>query len=110
MKDINGGELREGGMAMLLCEVLATNEDHVHVRVMNSDLEITVGVKYDEVLGGLVADSELTAFEEQSPFDGQTALFGAATNAFARNLDRELTALADVADDQADGVKTWPME
>jgi hypothetical protein len=63
MKDINGGELCEGGMAMLLCEVLATENDHVRVRVMNSELEIHVGAKYDEVLGGLVADSELTAFE-----------------------------------------------
>jgi hypothetical protein len=63
VKDINGGELREGGMAMLLCEVLAVDDSSVRVRVMNSELEILVGAKHDEVLGGLVADSELTAFE-----------------------------------------------
>ena len=63
MKDINGGEIREGGMAMLLCEVLAIDDAGVRVRVMNSELEILVGVKHDEVLGGAVADSELTAFE-----------------------------------------------
>jgi hypothetical protein len=40
----------------------------VRVRVMNSDLEILVGIKHDEVLGGWVADSELTALvvSEQS--------------------------------------------
>jgi hypothetical protein len=63
MKDINGGELREGSAAMLLCEVLAIDAEGVRVRVMNSELEILVGVKHDEVLGGMVADSELTAFE-----------------------------------------------
>jgi hypothetical protein len=67
MKDINGGELRAGGAAMLFCEVQAIDADGVRVRVMNSDLEILVGYKHDEVLGGLVADSELTAFEEQLP-------------------------------------------
>ena len=64
MLDINGGQLREGGMAMLLCEVVAIEAGHVLLRVMNSDLEISVGAKHDEVLGGLVADSELTAFDE----------------------------------------------
>jgi hypothetical protein len=65
MKDINGGELREGGAAMLLCEVVAIESDSVRVRVMNTDdLYIDVAAKHDEVLGGMVADSELTAFEE----------------------------------------------
>jgi hypothetical protein len=63
VKDINGGELRQGGMAMLLCEVLAIEDGGVRVRVMNSELEIVVGTKHDEVLDGMVADSELTAFE-----------------------------------------------
>lgn len=66
MKDVNGGELREGGLAMLLCEVVAIEDHGVRVRVMNSELEIQVGAKFDEVLGGsggAVADSELTAFE-----------------------------------------------
>jgi len=63
MKDINGGEIRQGGMAMLLCEVLAIDDAGVRVRVMNSDLEILVGTKHDEVLGGAIVDSELTVFE-----------------------------------------------
>jgi hypothetical protein len=67
MKDINGQELREGGAAMLLCEILSIDQDHIVLRVMNSDLEIAVGAKHDEVLGGLVADSELTAFEDPNP-------------------------------------------
>lgn len=63
MLDINGQELREGAAAQLLCEILAIEDDGVRVRVMNSELEILVGTKHDEVLGGWVADSELTAFE-----------------------------------------------
>ena len=63
MLDINGSPLLPGSPASLLCEILAVEDDHVRVRVMNSELEIAVGVKHDEVLGGLVADSELTAFE-----------------------------------------------
>lgn len=50
-------------MAMLLCEVLAIESDGVRVRVMNSELEILVAAKHDEILGGDVADSELTAFD-----------------------------------------------
>ena len=65
MLDINGSPLLPGRAASLLCEILAVEDDHVRVRVMNSELEIAVGAKHDEVLGGLVADSELTAFEEQ---------------------------------------------
>jgi hypothetical protein len=61
--DINGQPLREGAAAMLLCEIVAIEDGGVLVRVMNSELEILVGTKHDEVLGGLVADSELTAFE-----------------------------------------------
>jgi hypothetical protein len=67
VKDINGGELREGGAAMLFCEVLAIDAEGIHLRVMNSEQMLLVGYKHDEVLGGLVADSELTAFEEQLP-------------------------------------------
>jgi hypothetical protein len=65
MLDVNGGTLREGGIAMLLCEVLAINADGVRVRIMNSEQEILVGAKHDEVLGGHVADSELTAFDPE---------------------------------------------
>ncbi len=64
MLDINGQEIREGGAALLLCEVLETLPDGVRIRVMNSELEILVGARHDEVLGGSVADSELTAFLE----------------------------------------------
>jgi hypothetical protein len=62
MLDINGQELRVGECALLLCEVLDITPEGVRVRVMNSTEELLVGVKHDEVLGGLVADSELTAF------------------------------------------------
>ncbi len=64
MLDINGQKLLQGAAASLLCEIIEISEDSVRVRVMNSELEIEVEVKHDEVLGGLVADSELTAFHE----------------------------------------------
>ena len=67
MLDINGQSFRKGGMALLLCEVLDADADHVRVRIMNSEMELAVGVHHDEVLGGLVADSELTVFEETAP-------------------------------------------
>ncbi len=71
MKDINGQELREGGYAMLLCEVVKIDAGAVVLRVMNSDTQLAVGSKHDEVLGGMVADSELTVFEpEQYPVPG----------------------------------------
>jgi hypothetical protein len=60
--DINGRELREGGEALLLCEIVAFETDGIRVRVMNSEEEFLVGTRYDEVLGGEIADSELTAF------------------------------------------------
>jgi hypothetical protein len=82
MLDVNGQELREGGMAMLLCEVVKIAADHVAVRVLNSEMTLAVGAKQDEVLG-LVADAELTAFAEISAPD---------------------------PDDQADGVKLGAME
>lgn len=67
MLDINGQELRVGACGLLLCEILDITPDGVHVRVMNSTEELLVGVKHDEVLGGLVADSELTAFLPDAP-------------------------------------------
>jgi hypothetical protein len=88
MLDINGQELRDGAAALLLCEILSIGVDQVLLRVMNSDLQIAVGAKHDEVLGGLVADSELTAFDVS---DAQ--------------LRRDLAL-----DDQADGVKRGVME
>lgn len=69
MLDINGQELRKEGLGLLLCEILEIEADRVLLRVMNSELEICVGAHQDEVLGGLVADSELTAFVEK-PQDG----------------------------------------
>lgn len=64
--DVNGQELRKGGAALLLCEILDVEPDVVRIRIMNSDVELGVGVKCDEVLGR-VADSELTAFLEAAP-------------------------------------------
>jgi hypothetical protein len=61
MFDINGQELREGGAALLLCEIVAFEAEGIRVRVMNSEIELLIGVRQDEALGGLVADSELTA-------------------------------------------------
>ena len=104
MKDINGGELRKGGMAMLLCEVLDVEDDHVHVRVMNSVTELAIGVRFDEVLDGLVADSELTAFEPASP-EGGYLLVGKEGAEFKQQIEAAIAA-----DDQADGVKTCPTE
>jgi hypothetical protein len=62
--DINGQEFREKGLAMLLCEVVAIEPEGVRIRIMNSEEEMLVGCKRDEVLGGLVADSELTVFDD----------------------------------------------
>jgi hypothetical protein len=76
MLDINGQELREGGAALLLCEIVAFEPEGIHVRIMNSDMSILVGVRNDEALGGLVADSELTALparEESAKGICQTA-------------------------------------
>ena len=64
MLDINGQELREGATAQLLCEILAIEDGGVLVRIMNSENEYLIGTNHDEVLGGWVADSELTAFED----------------------------------------------
>ena len=65
MLDINGQEIRKGALASLLCEVLDVQDDHVHLRVLNSDHELAVGARNDEAFGDLVADSELTAFLEE---------------------------------------------
>lgn len=67
MLDINGQEIRAGGHALLLCEVIEVDDDQVRIRVMNSEMELAVGCHHDEVLGGLVADSELTAFVRPEP-------------------------------------------
>lgn len=82
MLDINGMPIVEGDTAQILCQVIELKPTGVVVRIMNSDMELLIGAKHDEVLGGLVADSELTLFE--------------ATNSVLRS---------DPADDQADGVK-----
>jgi hypothetical protein len=84
VRDINGQEIRKGDLVQLLCEVVAVEDDvGVHVRIMNSETEMLIGCKQDEVLYGDVVDSELTLFEEQ---------------------------LRPDPDDQADGVKTCRME
>jgi hypothetical protein len=69
MLDINGGTIREGGLAQLLCHVVTIiPNEGVVVRVSNSTQDLMVGVRHDEAFGGYVADSELTAFE---PLDGE---------------------------------------
>jgi hypothetical protein len=82
MLDINGGELRQGGLAQLLCEVVEISDQGVRLRVMNSDMDLFVGAKHDEVLGGLVADSELTAFVEAAPLAAASVEDGVATSVF----------------------------
>jgi hypothetical protein len=73
MLDINGQAIVEGGAALLLCEVLEIQPGCIRLRVMNSEMELAVGAKHDEVLGGMVADSELTALvEENAPTRVQT--------------------------------------
>jgi hypothetical protein len=64
--DVNGQEFRKGGLALLLCEVIELEGDLVRIRVMNSEMELAVGVSHDEVLGQL-ADAELTVFVEAPP-------------------------------------------
>lgn len=64
--DVHGHEFRKGGAALLLCEVLELEPNLVRIRVMNSEMEMAVGVSRDEVLGQ-VADSELTVFVEATP-------------------------------------------
>ena len=63
--DINGQPLVAGKDALLLCEILDITEHGVHLRVRNSTEEMLVSITHDEVLGGLVAGSELTAFLEE---------------------------------------------
>jgi hypothetical protein len=56
--DINGHEVVPG-TAKLLCEVISVDPtEGVLVRILNSDLELVIGCKHDEALGGIVADSE----------------------------------------------------
>jgi len=83
--DINGQELREGGAALLLCEIVAFESEGIHIRVMNSDHELLVATHNDEVLGGEVADSELTAQprEYRNCFED---LFG---NVYVRDYEEE---------------------
>lgn len=63
MLDINGQPLNQGDTAQMLCEVIEISDRGVLVRVMNSELQLLVDAKHDEVLGGLVVGSELTLFE-----------------------------------------------
>jgi hypothetical protein len=75
MQDVNGQEIRAGGLAMLLCEVLEVESHQVRIRVMNSEMELAVGAHFDEVLGQ-VADAELTAFIQDAPSSGQNGQEG----------------------------------
>jgi hypothetical protein len=62
--DINGQELHEGDPVSLLCQITAIETEGIAVRIMNSEMVLQVGIRQDEALGGLVADSELTKFME----------------------------------------------
>ena len=65
MLDINGQPLSTGDPVQLLCEVVSIDpEEGVRVRILNSEMELVVGCKHDEALGGWVADSELSKFVE----------------------------------------------
>ncbi len=64
--DVNGQELKKGGLALLLCEIVDVETELVRIRIMNSEMELAVGISHDEVLGR-VADSELTAFVQAPP-------------------------------------------
>jgi hypothetical protein len=83
--DINGQELREGAAASLLCEIVAIEPEGIRVRVMNSDMELLVGTHHDEVLGGLVADSELTA----QPREYRNCWEDEAGNVYVRDYEEE---------------------
>jgi len=83
MFDINGNELREGGHGMLLVEIEELTDEGALVRLMNSDVRLFITAREDQVLGGLVASSELTAFEPEQ---------------------------TDNYEDQADGVRRCRME
>lgn len=76
--DINGQEIEKGNLANLLCEVLEIEPDSVRIRVMNSEAELSVGTYEDEVLGGVIADSELTAFNPAAPDFQQCGLVSAS--------------------------------
>jgi hypothetical protein len=90
MLDVNGQELRDRDLVQLLCEVIEVDESEgVRVRILNSEIELLIGCKRDEVLG-LVADSELVKFDGPAPA--------------VMSVDDQTD------DDQADGVKLWPME
>jgi hypothetical protein len=66
MLDINGREVEEGRLGKLLCEVLSADPDEgLRVRILNSEIELLIGCKQDEALGGLIADSEFAMLEEQ---------------------------------------------
>ena len=71
MLDINGHELGVGDYAQLLVRVEEISDEGIRVRIANSEMELRVGFKNDEALGGLVADSELiflaSAAEIQTP-------------------------------------------
>jgi hypothetical protein len=67
MFDINGQPLAAGDPVQLLCEVVSVDQaEGVRVRILNSEMELVVGCKHDEALGGWVADSELAKFVERA--------------------------------------------
>jgi hypothetical protein len=83
MLDINGKKIEQGGLVLLLCEVIAIELAGVRIRVMNSETDLYVGANHDEVLGGMIVDSELTAFAEaDAPNRVQSEADGVAISRF----------------------------
>lgn len=72
MRDINGQPLNPGDIAQLMCEVTSVDpREGVRVRILNSEMELVVGCKHDEALGGCIADSELVRFVEIEPREAE---------------------------------------
>jgi hypothetical protein len=65
MLDINGREINEGCLGKVLVEVVSVDPaEGVHIRILNSEIELLIGCKQDEALGGLVADAEFAMLED----------------------------------------------
>ena len=65
ISDINGQLLNQGDAVQLLCKIVSLDPaEGIRVRIMNSEMELLIGCKHDEALGGMVADSELAKFVE----------------------------------------------
>jgi hypothetical protein len=114
MLDINGQELRERDLVQILCEIVELDPNEgVKVRILNSEQELLVTLQQDEVLGGLVASSELSKFIP-SPAPCLMPLAGdypESDDDYRKSAAGIAESMAEMMlDSQADGIKTWPME